>query len=695
MVKYPLGCHMTKLGKNFWNITLGLSLSAAGLIWYTGSQPVLQAELTGPTQNDKYVSRVIAKYLTDEHLSKHAVDDEMSMRGFKNYLKAIDPLKLYFLESDINEFKANEKQLDDLLQKGDLRFAFDVYQRFLQRIDERVVVALKNLDVPHDFSVEEEFNTDGKKIEYAKSVEELDDRWRKRIKYDLLLQKADKVDPAEAKAKLTRRYNAFAKRMKQLNNDDLVEIYLTSITTSFDPHTTYMSASSIENFMQQMRLNLEGIGAALQYDDGYTKISKVMPGGPAEKDGRLKPEDRIVAVAQGDSTDFVDVVDMNLNDVVKLIRGKPNTKVQLKVLPGGKGETKIYQLTRAKIELKDSEARSEIIDAGKKPNGQPFKVGVINLPSFYMDMEGAQSGRDDYKSTTRDCKRLLDEFNAKGVDVVIMDLRKNGGGSLPEAINLTGLFIDTGPVVQIKDSDGTVEHKDDTDRGRTWNGPLVVLCSKASASASEIFAGAIQDYGRGLVIGDKTTHGKGTVQSLLDLSSRFFGAGNGPKFGSLKITINQFYRPNGDSTQNLGVVSDVEIPSITNHLFEGEADLDYALAFDKVPAVPIRKDNLIDPKLVNELKQLSSQRIAQSEEFQKEQKKIERFLKLKQDKKVNLNETKFMAERAELNTEKEEEKELEELNDPNAPVVKKDFYFNEAMNIALDFIRISNKLATK
>ncbi|MGC4002466.1 MAG: PDZ domain-containing protein [Pirellulales bacterium] len=353
-----------------------------------------RAEPTGAGPNDRYISRVVAKYLTDEHLGKHPLDDEMSARAYKNFLKSLDPLKLYFTQADIDEFSKYEKQLDDMIQKGDVSFGFTVYQKFLQRVDERAKAAVALLDAPHDFTVDEEFVTDGKKLDWAKNDAEIQDRWRRRIKYDLLVQKADKVEAAEAKTKLARRYNSFAKRMHQLGNEDLVEMFLTAMTTTFDPHTTYMSAGTVKNFNILMSLNLEGIGASLQYEDGYTKVNKIIPGGPADKDGRLKAEDRIVAVAQGaNSNDWTDVVDMNLNDVVKLIRGNPKTTVRLKVQVGGVGEAKIYDLVRDKIALKDSEARSEIFEAGKKPNGQPFKVGVINLPSFYMDMEGTAQPR--------------------------------------------------------------------------------------------------------------------------------------------------------------------------------------------------------------------------------------------------------------------------------------------------------------
>jgi carboxyl-terminal processing protease len=511
----------------------------------------------------------------------------------------------------------------------------------------------------------------------------------------LLDQKYEKVADDEAKAKLKRRYGSFSKRMHQFKSDNLLEIFLTSMTTSFDPHTTYMSASTEQNFTIQMGLNLEGIGASLQYDDGYTKVAKIIPGGAADKDGRLKPNDRVVAVGQGDDKDMVDVIDMNLDEVVKMIRGKPNTVVSLKVLPGGVGEPKVYKITRAKIELKDSEARSVIIEDGKKPNGEAYRVGVINLPSFYLDMEGARANRDDYKSTTRDVKKILDEFNDKGVDMCVVDLRKNGGGSLQEVVTLTGLFIDEGPVVQIKESDGKVDALKDLDRGVVWNGPLVVMIDKFSASASEIFAGAIQDYNRGLVIGDKTTHGKGSVQRLLDLRQRFFGVANGPALGALKITTSKFYRPNGESTQNRGVVSDIELPSITTYMDVGESDLEYALPFDTVDPETYHRTNLVNQKMIEELRAKSKARIDASADFKKTYEKIENYKMLKERKRVQLNEEKFFADRKKLNLEKEEEKELEEETSSNAPIFKRDAYNNEALAICMDYLAYFNKLAAR
>jgi carboxyl-terminal processing protease len=640
-----------------------------------------------PSDNDQYVTKTVTILLRREHLSKRKLDDEISQRTLKTFLRQLDPMKLYFTQADVNGFGEMEFQLDDLALDGDVSMAYKIFNSFLERLDQRVKLVDELLGVDHDFTVDEEMITDSKQTVYAKTDEEIRDKWRKRIKYDFLVQKAEKVEGEDAVTKLRRRYQSLAKRMHQIDQDELLEMYITALTSSYDPHTTYMSKSSYDNFIIMMRLELEGIGASLQYEDGYTKVKELIPGGAAEKDGRLKPEDRVIGVAQGDEGDFVDVVDMNLNDVVKLIRGTPGTVVRLKVTPAGQPEPKVYDITRARIELKDKEARAEILEEGKKPNGQAYKIGVIDLPSFYMDMEGARNGSKEYKSTTRDVQKILRDFRSNNVDAVMLDLRRNGGGSLIEAISLTGLFIDHGPIVQVKDSGGRIEQHDDDDRGVAWEGPLVVLTSKFSASASEIFAGAIQDYRRGIVVGDKATHGKGTVQSLLDLGRQLFRNPNAPSLGALKITMQQFYRANGDSTQNRGVLADVELPSLTTHLDVGEGDLDFALKFDKIDAAEFAKETLVDPKLIDELRQLSQQRVTDNDEFQKEIRRIESYKKQKEQKRVSLNAEKFLADRAELNADKEEEKKFEELNG-SAPIFKRDFYNNEALAVTFDYLRL-------
>ena len=425
-------------------------------------------------------------------------------------------------------------------------------------------------------------------------------------------------------------------------------------------------------------MKLEGIGASLQGVDGYTVVKKIIPGGAAEKEGHLKLDDKIIGVGEGESGELVDVVDMKLNDVVKMIRGKPGTVVRLQVTSVKDPKPHEIKITRATIELKDSEARGEVFDAGRRADGKPYKIGVINLPSFYMDMDGARQGKPEFKSTTRDVHRILEDFKQKGVDAVVLDLRTNGGGSLTEAINLTGLFINDGPVVQVKDADGRVTPYFDPDPDIDWNGPLVVVISKFSASASEIFAGAIQDYNRGLIVGDKSTHGKGTVQSLLNLGEQLFRIPNAPNMGELKITMQQFYRPGGDSTQRRGVVSDIELPSLSTHLDVGEADLDYPLPFDQVPAQPFKKFDRVNPSLVDQLHRLSAARCAASEKFQKVERNIVHYKQQKAKKAVTLNEAKFLKERAELNADKEEEKAIEKLND-NPSGIDRDFYLDEVL----------------
>jgi carboxyl-terminal processing protease len=655
-----------------------------------GALGLLAADLTQPKARDRLVARNIMQLMQRDHLSKHPLDDEIALRGLKQFLKLLDPAKLYFLQSDVEEFQQKARELDEALRDGDISFGYTIFKRYLQRVDERLASIEKLIQVEHDFTAKEDIVVNADAAKYAANVEESDDRWRRRIKYDLLILKSDKKEGKEARERLLRRYQSFAKRMKQTDSDELLEMYLTAFTTSFDPHTTYMSPNSLDNFMISMSLQLEGIGAALQMQDGYTVVSKVIPGGAADKDGRLKPEDRIVSVGQGEDGEMVEVLDMKLNDVVDKVRGKANTIVRLGVIPSGTTETKIYNITRAKIELSDSEARGVVFEEGKKDDGSAVKIGVIDLPSFYMDMDGAKKGIEEFKSTTRDVRRLLDDFKSKQVDVVVLDLRHNGGGSLTEAINLTGLFIDQGPVVQVKDPDGKVQHYDDLERGMAWDGPLVVVTSKFSASASEILAGAIQDYGRGIIVGDDATHGKGTVQSMLNLGDQLFRNPAQPRnLGALKITMQQFYRPNGDSTQRRGVLADIAMPSITNHMDVGESDLDYALAFDKVAPARYSRVEMVNGDLIGRLRNASQQRIEKSDDFAKLNKRIERYRDFKSRKSQSVNEDEFFADRRDLNAEKEEEKQFEQQANGKGKdeVVKRDFYFNEVLSIAQDYLK--------
>ena len=643
-----------------------------------------------PSARDRQVTLVVAQLLRREHLLNDPLDDEHSRRGLQNYLKSLDPMKVYFYQSDIARFLEYQDELDDRLKRGDIQLAYTIFSIFLERIGERVRDIDILLSEEQDFSVEEQIITDRDAAHYPKDSAEALERWRRRIKYDLLNLKADETTGHEARKRLWRRYSSFAKRMCQTESDELLEMYLTALTTGYDPHTTFMSASTLDNFHIALRLHLEGIGAALHVVDGYTVVSKIIPGGAADKSGDLKPEDRIVSVGQGEDGELTDVVDMKLGDVVKLIRGPAGTIVRLGVNPAGVGEKQIYIITRAKIELKDSEARSVVFEDEEKPDGTPFRIGVIDLPSFYMDMSRSKPDAPELrKSTTRDVKKIIDEFKKQQLDGVILDLRRNGGGSLTEAIQLTGLFIDRGPVVQVKDSAGNIQHYDDLESGMAWDGPLVVLTSKFSASASEILAGAVQDYRRGLVIGDSSTHGKGTVQSLLDLGTQLFRRiPNPPKLGALKITMQQFYRPLGDSTQKVGVLSDVVLPSLTDQLDIAESDLPFALEQDHVPALDFSRLSMVNNGLVNELRQRSITRRESSDDFKKVHEKIARYIEQKEKKSVSLVEEKFFARLSEFDAEKEEEKQLEDETDPDQPIVERDFYFEEVLDITVDYIKL-------
>ena len=688
-------------GRRGWD-RFGYAIVAAGLV--VGILPTLAggeeppssaaaqpaaASAAKPGPNDRQITLAVRSYLEREHFTRRPIDDEIARRWFGIFLESLDPMKVYFLQSDVDAFMQKRDSLDDLVKRGDVSFAYEVYQRFLERVDARLPLIEKLLATPHDFTKDESIVIDRDDTKWATSEADAEDLWRKRIKYDLLVQKMEKTPLDEAKDKLLRRYRSFAKRMHQMTADTLLETYLSSLTSSLDPHTSFMSPGTLENFEIGMRLQLDGIGASLKAEDGYTTVAELVPGGAADKDGRLQQKDRVVGVGQGTDGEIVDVVDMNLNDVVKLIRGKRGTVVRLKVVPVGQTAPNVYDITRAKIELKDSEARGEVIEEGRKADGSPYRIGVINLPSFYMDMAGARQGQAEYKSSTRDCKRLLEEFKQKGVDCVVLDLRNNGGGSLPESISLTGLFIDTGPVVQIKDADKRVQQYDDVEPGVSWDGPLVVLINKFSASASEIVAGAIQDYHRGLVVGDRASHGKGTVQSLLDLGRQLFQRlPNAPSLGAIKITMQQFYRPGGLSTQLEGVKSDVELPSLTTHLPVGESDLDHAIAFDKVPAATFQSSGRVSDDILLTLRDRSHARVNHSEDFGKVAKDIAQYEKRKSDKTISLVESEFAKQWNEGKAAEDEEKKLEESVDPKRPIVKRDFYFNEAMNVTVDYLNL-------
>lgn len=648
----------------------------------TSGSVAQERDLGDTRQADRQVSRVVASLMERDHLSARPLNNEMSARAFDMYIKNLDPLKLYFLKTDITEFTAVKEKLDDQMKEGKFDLAFAIYKRFLKRVDERIATALEWIDAEHDYTVDEEMITDRDEYDFAANEDEAKERWRKRIKYNLLVETTNKESTTEPKEKLRKRYSSFGRRMHQTDNDDVIEMYITAVTTSFDPHTSYLSKESFENFMIQMNLELEGIGATLQStDDGYTVIKRIVPNGAADKQGDLQVEDKIVAVGDGENGEPVDVTGWKLDEVVKMIRGKAGTVVRLAVFSEKAAEIRNIRIVREKIELEDEAAHGVVFeDSG-------FKIGVIDLPSFYADMSGGGSGT----STTSDVRKILDDFNQQGVDALVLDLRRNGGGSLREAIDCTGLFIDKGAVVQVKDAYGRIQvHKDEVG-GMSWSKPMVVMTSKFSASASEILAGAVQDYGRGIIVGDTTTHGKGTVQSLVDLDRMFFKTQQTKNmFGALKITMQQFYRPNGDSTQKRGVLADIILPSISDHMDVGETDLDFPVAFDQVPKARFRGLEMVGESTLASLRQSSMKRIASSDDFQKRKRRIDKYLEFKDRTTISLNEEKFTARRKEFNAEEEDKNAIEEQINANAEI-KRDYYMEEVLDITVDYLNIAEK----
>ena len=676
-------------------VTTSSLLIAIGILCQTAcGQSDEKNEVFGkPSAHDLQVSKLVAGLMQKDHLSKRKLDDTISRRAFDIFLKALDPMKVYFMQSDVDAFRQWESKIDDNIKRGDYSIPFAIFNRFLERVDQRVELAISMVDKEFDYELEEEIVTDRDLIEFAKTEPEIEDRWRKRIKYNMLVLSNEKDSETEPKERLRKRYRSYAKRMHQTDNDDVVEMFITSITTSFDPHTSYMSSDTFENFMIQMRLQLEGIGATLQAseDDGYTVIKRIVVGGAADKQGDLKVEDKIVAVGQNEEGEMVDVTGMKLDDVVELIRGKAGTTVRLAILSEG-ADIRNISIVREKIKLEDSAASGAIFDAGSKMDGSAFKIGVIDLPSFYADLESASRRSSDSKSTTRDVNRILKDFRGKGVDAVVLDLRRNGGGSLREAIDCTGLFIDEGPVVQVKDAYGNIQKYNDETRGMAWKGPLVVLSSKFSASASEILAGAVQDYQRGIVIGDTTSHGKGTVQSLVNLNQLVFGVDDPPSyFGALKITMQQFYRPNGDSTQKRGVLSDIVLPSVSDKMDVGESDLDYPVEFDKVPSAYFRKMQLANNSIISELRGLSLKRVEANEEFIDSQEKIDAYVEQKNRKSVSLNKEKYLARRAKFDADEEDKNAIEEQVNHSSMDIKRDYYMDEVLQIAVDYTKVLQK----
>jgi carboxyl-terminal processing protease len=519
----------------------------------------------------------IVEQLQERHYAKLDYDDELSSQHLDNYIDGLDSSKMFFLQSDIAEFQKYRSVMDDEVQEGKVDAGFAIFNRFHQRLQDRLNTVITTLPAAveaMDFDVDESISLDLENRQWAADQAELDDRWRKQLKNQVLsLKLADKpVD--EIVPTLEKRYKNQLKSVKQYNSQDVFQIYANALTELYDPHTNYLSPRSTENFNINMSLSLEGIGAVLKMEDEYTKVSSLVAKGPADKQGELHPADRIVAVGQGEDGALEDVIGWRLDEVVELIRGPKDTVVRLEVVPAkskSTDERKVITIVRNKVKLEEQSAQKKILEI---PQGDKMiKIGVIDIPAFYIDFDAMRRNETDYKSTTRDVKNLLEELQNDGVDGIVIDLRNNGGGSLQEANELTGLFIEYGPTVQIRHSSRRVWRDGKRLKGPYYEGPLVVLVNRLSASASEIFAGAMQDYQRAIIVGDRS-FGKGTVQTLIPLTE-----------GQLKITESKFYRISGESTQHRGVVPDVEFPSIYDTEEIGESALDHALNWDNISPI--------------------------------------------------------------------------------------------------------------
>jgi carboxyl-terminal processing protease len=542
------------------------------------------AELTPEPQHSKSTA-LVAELVKNYHYSRPELDDKLSSVILNRYIELLDPNKHFFLSSDIQSFEKFRYQLDDAFRDADASPAFEIYNVFRKRVEEREYYALKLLGMEFDFTRDEYYLVDYEDAQWASSEAELNELWRKRVKNDYLALKLSGKERDEIIDTLEKRYEQVLRRAHQQTPNDVYQLFVNAYTTAIDPHTTYFSPHSSENFNINMRLSLEGIGAALRTKNEHTLVQRVIKGGPADLSGQLKPKDKIIGVAQ-DQEKMVDVVGWRLQDVVELIRGPKGSVVRLLLQPhssGVDGPTREITLVRDTIKLEEQAAKSSVLEIPATP--RPIKIGIIDLPTFYLDFDARSRGEADYKSTTRDVKRIIYQLKSESVDGIVIDLRGNGGGSLSEATDLTGLFIKSGPIVQVKGTRGDIDINEDEDESVIYEGPLAVLVDRFSASASEIFAGAIQDYGRGIIIGEPT-FGKGTVQTLVDLNR--FDRGK-EDLGELKVTIAQFFRVNGDSTQHRGVRPDIVFPTVIEGDEQGERSLDNALPWAKVAPADYRK----------------------------------------------------------------------------------------------------------
>ncbi len=670
------------------------------------------AEKSALTEKERlsFITRCTTAVLSKNHYRQQKLDDKISSKLFEQYFKVLDPSKIYFTQADIASFEQYRYYLDDLAKIGSSDFAIKVYKLFITRMEMYKKFAELQLKKGFDFSLKEKFAINRDKLPRAKNLTALKEVWRKRLKNDVLYLRLVKKSLTDALAKqkkkktvkihaswdhqtpeekIMTRLNDNLHAMRQKEDIDILGFYLTALALVYGPHSSYMPPKGEEDFNIDMKLSLVGIGAVLTTDAGYTKIVKLIPGGPAEKDGKLQANDRIIAVTQ-EGKQPVDIVDMAISRVVKQIRGKKGTKVTLTVLPGSKGVNAIpvnITITRDKVVLKDSEAHSEIKTL-PMPDGTKTKIGIINLSKFYIDFGAYYRGVPDYKSSSRDVRKILEKFNAEGVDGAIIDLRNNGGGSLMEAINLTGLFIKGGPVVQVRHSSGKVAVKEDPDTEIVFSKPIIVLTNKLTSSASEIFAGAIKDYQRGILIGDSRTYGKGTVLDVFPLKRLLEYIDQKFPAGVIKYESAMFYRINGDSTQQHGIKPDIVFPSLTEEMELGEKFNTNSLPWGKIAA---DKHDIYEKDITTMIKKLDSihqERLKKSTRLKILNETIKNYRKYKERKTVSLNEKNRVSEYLKEKKIHDEQQKMLKQNEKDG-TKSWDLCLDESAKIMRDYIWFS------
>ncbi len=631
--------------------------------------------------------QLVTMLLSRSHYAHKDIDDSVSVKMFNEYIDLLDGNKLYFTQADIDSFSVYRLQLDNDLMLGRLEPAYRIFNRFMQRFHQRMVYVQKRLNRPFDFSIDESYVYDRRELPRAKTTSQLDSIWRKRLKNEALKLKLTGKKWDEIVKTLKKRYKNIEDRVRKSQSEDVFQYFMNALAETFDPHTAYMSPKLSDDFKIRMSHSLEGIGAVLQVEDDYTKVVSIVAGGPADKAGELHPNDRIAGVGQGATGELTDVIGWRIDDVVQLIRGPKGTTVRLQIIPAEaslESPPDTIAIVRDKVRLKDRAAKSDTLEITE--NGRTFKIGVIDVPDFYLDYEAMRKGDPDYASTTKDVKRLLGELQSAGVEGIIIDLRNNGGGFLTEAINMTGLFIKEGPVVQVRSANGRVEVDRDEDPSVTYRGPLAVLVNQFSASASEIFAAAIQDYQRGLILGTQS-FGKGTVQNIVHLN-RFLRKTTA-KLGQVKMTIAKFYRINGGSTQNMGVVPEIEFPSAYSSAEVGERSMPNALKWDEIRPLSYRQFNNWDDALIKQLRLNHLARIHKNLRFKFYLDDLDRIRAERKKKSISLQEEKRKAQRKIADDLKEAHKKALEAAGQGED--KSDLFLDEAAQIVDDWIQLESR----